>query len=190
MKHCWAKSWNYNHSQAPRKARTPILAKNTGRLPPCPVSLPTISKNKPKYQTMDKLRIDKWLWAARFYKTRSLATDEVGKGRVAINDQTVKASREVKVGDLIKARQGDITRTIRVLGLSDQRGSAPVAQALYEETPESVTARENTSVQRRLAREPALSIEQGRPTKRNRRDLEKVKQGGWNDRWSASLQGD
>jgi ribosome-associated heat shock protein Hsp15 len=139
---------------------------------------------------MDKLRIDKWLWAARFYKTRSLATDEIGKGRVAINDQTVKASREVKVGDLIKARQGDITRTIRVLGLSDQRGSAPVAQALYEETTESTLARENSSLQRRLSREPALSIEQGRPTKRNRRDLEKAKQGGWNDRWSASLHGD
>jgi ribosome-associated heat shock protein Hsp15 len=136
---------------------------------------------------MDKIRIDKWLWAARFYKTRSLATDEIGKGRVEVNDQTAKASREVKMGDTLKIRQGDVTRTIQVLGLSDQRGPAPVAQQLYEESPESLALREKAAVQRRLAREPALSIEQGRPTKRNRRDLEKVKQGGWDDRWTASL---
>lgn len=139
---------------------------------------------------MDKIRIDKWLWAARFYKTRSLATDEIGKGRVAVNDQTVKASREVKVGDTVKARQGDITRTVKVLAISDQRGPAPTAQALYEETNDSLELRNKISVQRRLSREPALSIEQGRPTKRNRRDLEKAKQVGWNDRWSASLDPD
>ncbi len=139
---------------------------------------------------MDKIRIDKWLWAARFYKTRSLATDEIGKGRVAVNEQSVKASREVKVGDTVSARQGDITRTVKVLGISDQRGPAPVAQALYEETNDSLILREKVSVQRRLAREPALSIEQGRPTKKNRRDLEKAKQVGWNDRWSASVDTD
>ena len=136
---------------------------------------------------MDKIRIDKWLWAARFYKTRSLATDEISKSRVEVNGQTAKASREVKVGDIVSTRQGDITRTLMVLGLSDQRGPAPVAQALYEETPESIALREKTSIQRRLAREPALSIEQGRPTKRNRRELEKAKGVGWNDRWSASV---
>jgi ribosome-associated heat shock protein Hsp15 len=139
---------------------------------------------------MDKIRIDKWLWAARFYKTRSLATDEVGKGRIEVNAQVAKASREVKVGDIISARQGDITRTIQVLAISDQRGPAPVAQALYEESAESLALREKTAIQRRLAREPALSIEQGRPTKRNRRELEKAKQGGWNDRWSASVDPD
>lgn len=148
------------------------------------------SKSAQNKHSMDKIRIDKWLWAARFYKTRSLATDEIGKGRVAINDQTVKASREVKVGDTVKARQGDITRTVKVLGISDQRGPAPTAQALYEETDDSLQLREKTSVERRLSREPALSIEQGRPTKRNRRDLEKAKQVGWNDRWSASLDPD
>jgi ribosome-associated heat shock protein Hsp15 len=136
---------------------------------------------------MDKIRIDKWLWAARFYKTRSMATDEIGKGRVEVNGQTAKASREVKIGDRVSTRQGDITRTLQVLGLSDQRGPAPVAQALYKETPESITLREKTSLQRRLAKEPALSIEQGRPTKRNRRELEKAKGIGWNDRWSASV---
>ena len=136
---------------------------------------------------MDKIRIDKWLWAARFYKTRSLATDKIGKGRVEVNGQTAKASREVKVGDMISTRQGDITRTLKVLALSGQRGPAPAAQALYEETSESIALREKTSIQRRLAREPALSIEPGRPTKRNRRELEKAKEGGWNNRWSASL---
>jgi ribosome-associated heat shock protein Hsp15 len=136
---------------------------------------------------MDKIRIDKWLWAARFYKTRSLATDEIGKGRVAINGQSVKASREVKPGDEVSARQGDVTRTVKVLALSDVRGPAPVAQTLYEETPESLALREKASLQRRIAREPALSIEQGRPTKRNRRELEKAKGVGWNDRWSASV---
>ncbi len=136
---------------------------------------------------MDKIRIDKWLWAARFYKTRSLATDEIGKGRVAINGQSVKASREVKLGDEVSARQGDVTRTVKVLALSDVRGPAPVAQTLYEETPESLALREKASLQRRIAREPALSIEHGRPTKRNRRELEKAKGVGWNDRWSASV---
>lgn len=136
---------------------------------------------------MDKIRIDKWLWAARFYKTRSLATDEIGKGRVEVNDQTAKASREVKVGDTIQLRQGDVTRTLCVLALSDQRGPAPVAQQLYEETQDSLALREKAAIQRRLAREPALSIEQGRPTKRNRRELEKAKQTGWNDRWSAAM---
>ena len=139
---------------------------------------------------MDKTRIDKWLWAARFYKTRSLAADEIGKGRVAIIAQTVKASREVKVGDTVRARQGDITKTVKVLGVSDQRGPAPTAQALYEETNDSLELRGKVSVQRRLSKEPALSIEQGRPTKRNRRDLEKAKQVGWNERWSASLDPD
>jgi ribosome-associated heat shock protein Hsp15 len=119
-----------------------------------------------------------------------LATDEIGKGRVEVNEQTAKASREVKVGDTVKLRQGDVTRTINILALSDQRGPAPVAQQLYEETPDSLALREKVATQRRLAREPALSIEQGRPTKRNRRDLEKVQQVGWNDRWSASLDPD
>lgn len=176
-----AKPRNYNHRQL-LKPVIPLIPQFT------------VDKNSqnnsnfdPKWLPMDKIRIDKWLWAARFYKTRSLATDEIGKGRVAINDQTAKASREVKVGDMVSTRQGDITRTLKILALSDQRGPAPMAQALYEETPESIALREKISLQRRLAREPALSIEQGRPTKRNRRELEKAKDVGWNNRWSASL---
>lgn len=138
---------------------------------------------------MERLRIDKWLWAARFYKTRTLATDEIARGRVEINGQEVKPAREVKVGDTVSLRQGPVTRSVVVKGLSGVRGPAPAAQQLYEETADSVKAREQGAEQRRLAPEPAHSIEQGRPTKRGRRDLDDA-QRGWGDRWSASLDGD
>ena len=138
---------------------------------------------------MEKLRVDKWLWAARFYKTRTLASDEVVKGRVEVNGQEVKPAREVKAGDTVSVRQGPVTRTVLVKGLSGVRGPAPVAQQLYEETAESLKAREDAAEQRRLSPEPAHSIEQGRPTKRGRRELDEAKQ-GWGDRWSASVDGD
>ncbi|HEY1092035.1 MAG TPA: RNA-binding S4 domain-containing protein [Burkholderiaceae bacterium] len=127
----------------------------------------------------DPVRLDKWLWAARFCKTRSLAVDEIGKGRVEVNGASAKPSRDVKVGDQIRLRQGQIEREIRVLGLSHVRGPAPQAQALYEETPASIANREKAAEQRRLAPEPAGSIVQGRPTKADRRAL-----ADWN-RWSA-----
>ena len=132
---------------------------------------------------MDSLRIDKWLWAARFYKTRSLAAEEIGKGRVQINGQDAKASREVKAGDRVRLRQGSVLREVVVHGISAQRGPAPVAQQLYEETSDSLLARELEARQRRMAAEPALAIEQGRPTKRDRRQMDKA----WNERWSAGL---
>ena len=135
---------------------------------------------------MDRLRIDKWLWAARFFKTRSLATDEIDKGRVAVNGQEVKPAREVKVGDTVAVRREGVTRTVVVKGVSAVRGPAPVAQQLYEETPESLQERERAAEQRRYAREPGTTIEHGRPTKRNRRELDQAGQ-GWGDRWSASL---
>jgi ribosome-associated heat shock protein Hsp15 len=135
---------------------------------------------------MDKLRIDKWLWAARFYKTRTLASEEIARGRVEVNGQEVKPAREVKVGDTVGLRQGPVTRTVVVKGLSGMRGPAPVAQQLYEETAESIKAREQAAERRRLAPEPALTIEQGRPTKRGRRELDDA-QRGWGERWSASL---
>ena len=139
---------------------------------------------------MDKLRIDKWLWAARFYKTRSLAAEEIDKGRVAVNGQEVKPARELKVGDTVAMRREGVTRTVVVQGLSAVRGPAPVAQQLYQETAESVEARAQAAEQRRLAREPALSIEHGRPTKRGRRELEEARRQGWGDRWSASIDDD
>jgi ribosome-associated heat shock protein Hsp15 len=133
--------------------------------------------------SMEKIRIDKWLWAARFFKTRSLATDEVQRGRVQMEQRDIKPSREVQVGDTVTLWQGQVQRTVVVKGISGQRGSAPVAQQLYDETAESLTKRAQEAERRRLSPEPAASIEHGRPTKRDRRNLEK----GWNDRWSASL---
>ena len=132
---------------------------------------------------MDKVRIDKWLWAARFYKTRSLATEEVHKGHVQVNGADVKASREIRVGDSVVLLQAKVARTVLVTGLSGQRGSATAAQLLYQETAESKKLREAEAERRRLSPEPALTIEGGRPTKRDRRDLQK----GWGDRWSASV---
>ncbi|WP_096669832.1 RNA-binding S4 domain-containing protein [Polaromonas sp. AET17H-212] len=133
------------------------------------------------------MRLDKWLWAARFYKTRSLASDEIGKNRVQVNGQDAKPAREVKAGDTVAMRQGPVTRTVQVRGLSQQRGPAPVAQQLYEETPESIQLREAAAEQRRLNHEPAGSLEHGRPTKRDRRSLDKAQDKAWGDRWSASV---
>ena len=133
------------------------------------------------------MRLDKWLWAARFYKTRSLATDEICKGRVQVNNQEAKPARDIKAGDTVAMRQGPVTRTVLIRGLSQQRGAAPVAQQLYEETPESLRLREAAAEQRRLNNEPAASIEHGRPTKRDRRSMDKAGGKNWGDRWSASV---
>jgi ribosome-associated heat shock protein Hsp15 len=128
-----------------------------------------------------KVRLDKWLWAARFFKTRGLSADEIGKGRVSVNGLAAKASREVRVGDRIELRQGQVARTVIVKAASEQRGSAVVAQLLFEETPESIEQRTRQALERRLNAEPSMTIEQGRPTKRDRRQL-----ADWN-RWSASV---
>ena len=135
---------------------------------------------------MDKLRIDKWLWAARFYKTRSLAVEEIDKGRVRVNDLEAKPSREVKPGDTVALRQGTVIRTVVVHGISSQRGPAPVAQQLYEETTESLRLKAQAAEQRHLTSDPASSLEHGRPTKRDRRSLDKAQGSNWNSRWSAS----
>ena len=140
------------------------------------------SKDQPPGATAG-VRLDKWLWAARFFKTRSLAAEEIGKGRVQVNGQPAKPSRELKPADVVQLRQGQVPLTVVVRGLSQVRGPAPVAQALYEETESSRAARSAAAEQRRLAAEPALSIAQGRPTKRDRRELDQV---AW-QRWSASL---
>ena len=133
--------------------------------------------------TPERMRIDKWLWAARFYKTRSLAAEEVGKGRVQVNDQDIKPARDIKPGDIVRLRQGAHLRVVEVKALSMVRGPAVQARTLYEETPESLQALERILEQSRLAPEPALSIDQGRPTKRDRRQMQR----DWDQRWSASL---
>jgi ribosome-associated heat shock protein Hsp15 len=127
------------------------------------------------------VRLDKWLWAARIFKTRSLAAEEIARGRVLANGQVAKASREVRPGDILAFRQGVVARIVVVRGVSAVRGPAPIAQALYEETAESIAARESAARDRRLTPEPAATIEHGRPTKRDRRQL-----ADWN-RWSASV---
>jgi ribosome-associated heat shock protein Hsp15 len=133
---------------------------------------------------VERLRLDKWLWATRLYKTRALAADEVERGRVRVNEQPVKPARELRAGDRIVLRQGPVERVVDVLALSPVRGPAPLAQALYRETPESLDARNRAAEARRLGTEPATSIEEGRPTKRDRRQL-----ADWR-RWSASADDD
>jgi ribosome-associated heat shock protein Hsp15 len=132
----------------------------------------------------ERHRLDKWLWAARFYRTRALAAEDIERGRVAVNEQVAKASRELHEGDVVELRQPRSVRTFVVRALSRQRGPASEAQALYAETAESVARREREAAERKLHREPALAIAQGRPTKRDRRQL-----ADW-DRWSASADPD
>ncbi len=132
---------------------------------------------------MDRMRIYQWLWAARFFKTRALAVEEIGKGRIQLNGQTVKPAHDVRVGDRLLVR-GPVPRTVVIQGLSQQRGPAPVAQQLYEETAESLRERELRRDRMRLHAEPASEIEHGRPTKRDRRQLNKA----WDQRWSASIE--
>ena len=140
---------------------------------------------------IESMRLDKWLWCARFYKTRSLAVEEIGKGRITVNGALVKPAREVRCGDTVALRQGQIPRTVVIRGLSGMRGPAPVAQALYEETAASLAERERMAEQRRLAPEPASSIadqHDGRPTKRDRRQIDQVRErGSWDSRWSVSI---
>jgi ribosome-associated heat shock protein Hsp15 len=136
------------------------------------------------HRLMEKHRIDKWLWAARFFKTRALAVEEIDKGRIQVNGQVAKPSRELREGDLIDWRQAGLTRSFVIQALSRQRGPATTAQALYAETEASIASREAALAARRLSPEPASTIEQGRPTKRDRRQLV-----DW-DRWSASVDGD
>ncbi|CAN5218284.1 RNA-binding S4 domain-containing protein [soil metagenome] len=138
-----------------------------------------MEKNQP---TTARVRLDKWLWAARFFKTRSLAADEIGKGRISVNEQVAKASRDVRVGDRLDLRDGSVVRIVMVRAVSEQRGPAPVAALLYDETPESIARRTQQALERRMNTEPSLAIEQGRPTKRDRRQL-----ADWN-RWSASAE--
>ena len=133
---------------------------------------------------MEKLRLDKWLWAARLYKTRGIAADAIGKGRVSVNGQVAKASRELHAGDTVEVQQPASARTLVVLALSKMRGSATVAGTYYEETAESIERRIAAAARRRDQPEPAASLESGRPTKRDRRQL-----ADWN-RWSASIEPD
>ena len=123
----------------------------------------------------DNVRIDKWLWAARFFKTRSLAAEAVDRGRVKINDERCKPARNVRPGDLLDIDNSSSEWQVRVLGLSSQRGPATVARLLYAETEESIVRREQQAEQRKLYTEPGEAI-RGRPTKRDRRQLDRSRE--------------
>jgi ribosome-associated heat shock protein Hsp15 len=120
------------------------------------------------------VRLDKWLWAARFFKTRSLATAAVTAGEVRVARERVKPARVVKEGDEVQVRRGDDVMDIVVRAVSEVRGPAPVAQRLYDETDASRRRRAEAAERRRLAREPALDIK-GRPTKRDARVLRRLR---------------
>ena len=123
---------------------------------------------------MTGVRVDKWLWAARFFKTRSLATEAVLGGRVHVNGARVKPAKELHVGDVLVVTIGTVRRTVEVAGLSEKRGPASVAATLYIETEESIAAREQAALERRLAR-PLGSDLGARPTKLDRRRLEALR---------------
>lgn len=121
---------------------------------------------------METVRIDKWLWAARFFKTRSLATTAVDSGKVKVAGEKVKPARNIRLGDKLDIDNGSTEWQIIVQGLSDVRRGAPEAQALYQETEASLSRREQDAEKRKYFREPASAIK-GRPTKRDRRNLDR-----------------
>ena len=122
-----------------------------------------------------RVRIDKWLWAARFFKTRSIAADAIGGGKVEVNGERVKPAKLIQVGDEVRVRMGPYEHIVMVQGLSERRGPATVAATLYEETAASAAARAKHAEQLRMA--PAVFVyeEKGRPTKRDRREIERFR---------------
>ena len=125
--------------------------------------------------TEDRLRIDKWLWAARFFRTRTQAAEALDLGRVRINGERTKPAREARVGDRVEIQAGDMRRELVIRSLSAQRGPAAVAQQLYEETPDSLARRERRRELSLHGAEPARSIK-GRPTKREGRALRSLRE--------------
>ncbi|MFL5925660.1 MAG: RNA-binding S4 domain-containing protein [Gaiellaceae bacterium] len=123
---------------------------------------------------MEQVRLDKWLWAARFYKTRSLATDAVLGGHVQVNGVRVKPAKDVRVGDRLDLRIGVVPWSVVVTAVSDRRGPAAVARTLYEETPESAAARDAQAAARRLSRPLGADLGE-RPTKQARRRLDALR---------------
>jgi len=123
---------------------------------------------------MNKLRLDKWLWAARFFKTRSLAKAAIEGGKVHLDGQRVKVSREISVGDRLQIRQGWDEKTVVVNALSDQRRGAPEAQTLYEETPESIARRKSETAARKAAG-GMVDRPAHRPTKKQRRQIHRFR---------------
>ena len=125
----------------------------------------------------DRIRLDKWLWAARFYKTRSLAKAAVDGGKVHVNGARVKAAKEAVPGDTLTVTRGEVERTVIVAAVSARRGSASIAATLYDETAESIDKREQHRAERRMLA-AGLRVPKTRPNKRQRRALQGLKTGG------------
>lgn len=124
----------------------------------------------------DKIRLDKWLWAARFYKTRSLAKEMIDGGKVHYEGQRVKPSKEVAIGATIRLRQGLDERTVVVTGLADKRGNATQAATLYRETDDSIAAREQAAANRKVLGPSFGPGHQQRPNKKQRRNIIQFRQ--------------
>jgi ribosome-associated heat shock protein Hsp15 len=125
-------------------------------------------------ESPDSIRIDRWLWAARFYKTRSLAKAAVEGGKVHLDGQRVKPAKDIRVGQSLAIRRGDNLQTVTVTGLSDRRGPAKIAATLYAETAESIETRELLTSKRRMEK-AGLTVPSNRPSKRDRREIAKLK---------------
>jgi ribosome-associated heat shock protein Hsp15 len=122
-----------------------------------------------------RVRIDKWLWAARFFKTRSLAAEAIAAGKVEVNEERVKPAKLIQLGDSVSVRLGPYLHVVRVRGLSERRGPATIAATLYEETTESAAARGKLAEQLRMAPAAFVYEEKGRPTKRDRREIDRFR---------------
>jgi ribosome-associated heat shock protein Hsp15 len=125
----------------------------------------------------DRIRLDKWLWAARFFKTRSLAAEAIGGGKITLNGDRAKPAKPVKLGDEVRVQLGPFQHVVIVRGLSERRGPASVAQTMYEETEASRAARARLAEQLRMAPAGLVYDEKGRPTKRDRREISRFRKG-------------
>lgn len=131
--------------------------------------------SQPDSSIHDRVRIDKWLWAARFYKTRALAVDAIGGGKILVNAERPKPAKTVQAGDVVSIRLGPYEHVVAVRGLSERRGPASVAATLYEETAASQSARLKLAEQLRMAPAAFVYEEKGRPTKRDRREIDRFR---------------
>ena len=122
-----------------------------------------------------RVRLDKWLWAARFFKTRGIAAQAIETGKVEVNGERAKRAKQLQVGDELRIRLGPYHHIVKVLGLSEHRGPAAVAATLFRETEESRKARETLQMQMKIARSGREYDFRGRPTKKDRRDIERLR---------------
>lgn len=134
-----------------------------------------MARNEEESPSVGRVRVDKWLWAARFFKTRSIAADAIGGGKVLVAGERVKPAKLIQVGDEVRLRMGPYEHVVIVRAVSERRGPAPVAAALYEETAESRAARMKLAEQLRMAPAAFVYEDKGRPTKRDRREIERLR---------------